>query len=133
MAAEYGVVELVLCTYDGIIEGKGGNKQIQYTWIGGKKDTHQWSVDKNKYAHCYDKLGEGCNYLIWTKHVGSKRWVWIHAILMTKKELKLVMDEIGVKPTKQELDDIIEVIRVMRQYKKPEPTIEASAYETLIF
>ena len=131
--AEYGAVELVLCTYDGIIEGKGGNRQIQYTWIGGKKDTHQWSVDKNKYAHCYDKLEDGCNYLIWTKHVGSKRWVWIHAILMTKKELKLVMDEIGVTPTKQELDDILEVIKEMRRYKKPAPSIEESAAATLIF
>lgn len=118
MAADIGDRELVYCTILDIVDGKAGNKTIYYQHIGGAKDKHQWSADKNKFDNIYEDLEVGCNYLIVTYHYANKRWLWTRKWLLTKKELKLVMKLCGVKPSVDDLEDALTLIVEMRNPPK---------------
>ena len=105
---------MVYATITDIVDGAKGNKSIKFKHLSGTAADHAWTTDKNKRAHCYGQLEEGSSYLIVTVHTGNRRWQWTKCWLMTKKELKIVNRLCGVRPTYEELEEALIVIKELR-------------------
>lgn len=95
---------------------------IKFKHMSGKHADHCYSKDKDKYAHCYRQLEEGQQYIIVTKHVGNKRWVWTKALPVSTKEAKLFREIAGLCPSQDQMREAIQALKDFRNPPLP-PTL----------
>jgi len=73
-------IELVYMTPFVGIEMRGKTPHYKYRKINGMTDVNKRTKDKNKFAHCYDQLIPGKNYVVVTEnkspHRNVGRWVF---------------------------------------------------------
>jgi len=115
MEKEIGAEELVYATITGFAKQKA-SISIQFKHASGKTADHCYSLDKDKHRHCYRQLEVGQHYVIVTKHVGKRRWVWTKAMLVSKKEMAGFREIAGLVPTEVKM---AEAMQWLRDYRNP--------------
>lgn len=115
MEKPIGAEELV---YAKIVELVPQQKSIsiKFKHLSGKLADHCYSFDKDKFSHCYRQLELGQHYIIATKHVGKKRWVWTKALLVSSKEQKQFRDIAGLCPSVEQME---QAMNWLRDYRNP--------------